>query len=147
MFRIWAQVERKFRHPHVGWHKGKSGHKLQETCITGETEEFFNRQRRAQFLPNLKVWVSLRIDHEYVEYMDELSNTQPDEVREADYCIRQLMYILRNPLYQRATATSMEALGSYLTPQTLEYFKRRGGLQQAHASERLPWPGPVKLKK
>lgn len=35
-----------------------------------------------------------RVINEYVEYIDELSNAQPDEVREADYCMRQLMYIL-----------------------------------------------------
>ena len=83
----------------------------------------------------------------YLEYMEELAKAQPDEEREADYCMRQLMYILRNPLYQRATATSMEALTAYLTPESRAFFEQRGGLSNAHAAERLPWPAASSTKK
>ena len=69
------------------------------------------------------------------------------EEQEADYCMRQLMYILRNPLYQRATATSMEALTAYLTPESRAFFEQRGGLSNAHAAERLPWPAASSTKK
>ena len=42
--------------------------------------------------------------------MNEIINAQPDEEREADRNMHYLEVKLRSPHYQRATATSLEAL-------------------------------------
>lgn len=75
-----------------------------------------------------------KIINEYVELMTEIINAQPDEEREADRNMHYLETKIRNPRYQRATATSMEALSKYLTKETIEFFERRGGLKNAHSA-------------
>ena len=72
--------------------------------------------------------------------MNEIINAQPDEEREADRNMHYLEVKLRSPHYQRATATSLEALSKYLTKESLDFFEKRGGLKNAHSASRLPWP-------
>ncbi|MGN1237167.1 MAG: hypothetical protein ACI4TS_06940 [Bacteroidaceae bacterium] len=80
------------------------------------------------------------IINEYVELMTEIINAQPDEDREADRAMHMLETKIKNPRYQRATATSMEPLSKYLTKETIEFFAKRGGLANAHSAARLTWP-------
>lgn len=84
------------------------------------------------------------IVNECVELMVEIVNAQPDEDRDADRNMHYLETKLRNPKYQRATATSLEPLKKYLTKPTLEFFEQRGGLKNAHLAKRLAWPAPKK---
>lgn len=81
-----------------------------------------------------------KVINEYVELMTEIINAQPDEERDADRNMHYLETKLRKPHYQRATATSMEALSKYLTKETIEFFEKRGGLKNAHSAQRLAWP-------
>ena len=78
--------------------------------------------------------------------MNEIINAQPDEEREADRNMHYLEIKLRSPHYQRATATSLEALSKYLTKESLDFFEKRGGLKNAHSASRLPWPAAKQTK-
>ena len=65
---------------------------------------------------------TLSVTIKYVELMNEIINAQPDEEREADRNMHYLEIKLRSPHYQRATATSLEALSKYLTKESLDFF-------------------------
>lgn len=77
----------------------------------------------------------------YVEAMNELIGSTPDDVGWViDFRMGQIRACLKSPYYQRAIATSMEALEPYLNESSREFFNKRGGLKNAHTAPRLTWP-------
>lgn len=80
----------------------------------------------------------------YVAAYLELLDSDGETARTVEIRMDRLAKALRNPLYQRAIATSMEALEPYLSDDARDFFRSRGSLANAHKAERLIWPGNAK---
>ena len=79
--------------------------------------------------------------NEYVAAMLALFDAASDnDEHMAGLCIRRIVQRLKSPYYQRAIATSMDALKPDLDDSSIEFFNKRGGLSKAHTTTRLTWP-------
>ena len=79
--------------------------------------------------------------NEYVAAMLALFDAASDnDEHMAGLCMRRVEQRLKSPYYQRAIATSMDALKPYLDDSSIEFFNKRGGLSKAHTTTRVTWP-------